>query len=548
MTTTFWYNGYIDANGIRCSNPNGFLLDKIVVGSIGVEQPGAIKYDTGLLKYYDGNSWVTLDIAGTTYFTAVNNVIEAIDQPVGSEFGFQCSSFVGHSTAPNLITFSTAVSNTTSYTFYPTADMQTGEFYDMNFGRNDNWTGTMGYVYSTNANSSYMYFGLKDNNIWVDGISILPNVTKIFHGVQVDTIAELTGGNGVSMTNGIKCSSYTARTAGDTLTFNNDTSGGATFNSFSDFKLAKSTMANNSRLSYQVGKTDNDCGKLTFYKGTNAGENKIELTLVDNSVSATNVSYSTTTVTVTNLPFNVITTATGEMASFAFNGSLPFNTPLSVFIGEYNIGGLEISYLMPNGNTGRCKLENTYGGNNSITLDTDATGTPTSATFSAERVYANALTLNNDDAVKPLTNTWTIGSDIAFKENITDLDKNKAVAMINDLTVKKFKYKALYNNTVQCYQLGFIAQDFEKVQAVHFNDVDKAVKKFTLKGNDNFPGDYKSLNKSMLTELLIANVQVLNEDNKKLKSTVDSLTDRIKKLEAQIIVLTNLVEKINNQL
>lgn len=128
-----------------------------------------------------------------------------------------------------------------------------------------------------------------------------------------------------------------------------------------------------------------------------------------------------------------------------------------------------------------------------------------------------------DNAVKPTTSTWTIASDIQFKEDIQDADLQRCADDISTLQLMRFKWKDDYitkYNVKDHHTLGFIAQD---VQTKFPKSVDTVVEKDEVNNTESsrLGLDYHAINMS-----LIGAVQYLIKENQLLKSRLDIL-DRI---------------------
>ena len=128
-----------------------------------------------------------------------------------------------------------------------------------------------------------------------------------------------------------------------------------------------------------------------------------------------------------------------------------------------------------------------------------------------------------DNAVKPTSTTWTIASDIQFKEDIQDADLQRCADDISTLQLMRFKWKDDYitkYNVKDHHTLGFIAQD---VQTKFPKSVDTIVEKDEVNNTESsrLGLDYHAINMS-----LIGAVQYLIKENQLLKSRLDILESK----------------------
>lgn len=135
----------------------------------------------------------------------------------------------------------------------------------------------------------------------------------------------------------------------------------------------------------------------------------------------------------------------------------------------------------------------------------------------------SGIQLFADNAVKPTSTTWTIASDIQFKEEIQDADLQRCADDISTLQLMRFKWKDDYitkYNVKDHHTLGFIAQD---VQTKFPKSVDTIVEKDEVNDTGSRLGlDYHAINMS-----LIGAVQYLIKENQLLQDRISVLESRV---------------------
>ena len=164
------------------------------------------------------------------------------------------------------------------------------------------------------------------------------------------------------------------------------------------------------------------------------------------------------------------------------------------------------------------------------------------------------LSLDDDDASKPSTNTWTISSDERLKEGIVDLPSKQALATINQIKVRQFKYIKDFRDKHGLsdeVKVGVVAQELEKVSGLQCCVITKSDEVFydTVEEKEVIEGidedgnkvsrdrvkkvkkeryrikDRKQVNLDRVSYMLISAVQELSRQNKYLVSKVKELQD-----------------------
>jgi hypothetical protein len=136
-------------------------------------------------------------------------------------------------------------------------------------------------------------------------------------------------------------------------------------------------------------------------------------------------------------------------------------------------------------------------------------GTPSTNAF---QIPAFNLQLVQNSAAKPVANTWTIGSDMRIKENITDADMDRCYTDIKSVKLRRFAWRNDFYNAVQTtdrHVLGFLAQEVSTI-------VPKAVETKTAFGYS----DFQFLNIDQLNMSLYGAVKRTIQDKEVLESTV----------------------------
>lgn len=127
----------------------------------------------------------------------------------------------------------------------------------------------------------------------------------------------------------------------------------------------------------------------------------------------------------------------------------------------------------------------------------------------------NLLELAADNAVKPSTSTWTVGSDIRLKEDIVDADLNICYNNIKTLKLRYYKWKDNVYTIEQVadrHKIGWIADEVQKV-------IPKAVTITNTLGLE----DCKTLNTDQIIANMYGTIQKLIQKVETLEDFINSL-------------------------
>lgn len=142
------------------------------------------------------------------------------------------------------------------------------------------------------------------------------------------------------------------------------------------------------------------------------------------------------------------------------------------------------------------------------------------------------LTLGNDSAAKPTTNTWTISSDQRVKLNIQDADLDILYNVSKNLKLKYFEWDPRYFPEISDrHSIGFIAQE---VAQYYPKAVDVKPQTFKIPKEGPVPEgevpyteetipDFNYLNTDQLMKCLWGTVQKLIQDKEALEARVAAL-------------------------
>jgi hypothetical protein len=157
-------------------------------------------------------------------------------------------------------------------------------------------------------------------------------------------------------------------------------------------------------------------------------------------------------------------------------------------------------------------------------------GTPSTNAF---QIPAFNLQLVQNSAAKPVNNTWTIGSDLRIKENITEANLDRCYDDIRTVKLRRFAWKQDYFNDVMAtdrHVLGFLAQEVSTI-------VPKAVEVKSAFGYS----DFQFLNIDQLNMSLYGAVKRTIQDKEVLESTVKGQKIQIETLlGTQTFILSTL--------
>ena len=143
------------------------------------------------------------------------------------------------------------------------------------------------------------------------------------------------------------------------------------------------------------------------------------------------------------------------------------------------------------------------------------TGSVTNSAFLANTLETMPLlSLGTDSAYKPSTSTWTINSDERLKENIQNMNIDECLQIIDELSLKYYKWKDEFINTAEIkdiHKLGFIAQEVEEV-------IPDAILSI---GDVYGIQDLKSINQDRLVATLYGCIQALIQRYERLKEELE---------------------------
>ena len=172
------------------------------------------------------------------------------------------------------------------------------------------------------------------------------------------------------------------------------------------------------------------------------------------------------------------------------------------------------------------------------------------------------LQLSTDSAAKPTTSTWTISSDIRLKENIEMADLDRCYDIINQLPLKRYKWKDEIYGDDQIKdrsKLGWIAQDVESVfpKAVGtttfkyntYNIITKPVLDFD--GTNVYDEEGNIVNetiKEIISEETIEDCKDLNVDQiyAVMYGTIKKLINIVEDHKTQIDILKVEIDNLKN--
>lgn len=175
---------------------------------------------------------------------------------------------------------------------------------------------------------------------------------------------------------------------------------------------------------------------------------------------------------------------------------------------------------------------------------------------------AYQLQLSTDSAAKPTTSTWTISSDIRLKENIEMADLDRCYDIINQLPLKRYKWKDEIYGDDQIKdrsKLGWIAQDVESIfpKAVGtttfkyntYNVITKPV--LELDGTNVYDEEGNIVNetiKEIISEETIEDCKDLNVDQiyAVMYGTIKKLINIVEDHKTQIDILKVEIDNLKN--
>jgi len=141
-------------------------------------------------------------------------------------------------------------------------------------------------------------------------------------------------------------------------------------------------------------------------------------------------------------------------------------------------------------------------------------------------VSAYLLQLIADDAGKPLTNTWTISSDIRLKKDISPFTDGLEVVM--NINPVRYHYNGLANLPTDKEGIGIIAQEIQKVAPYTVGTY-----KTKLNQEDASETELLNFNSHALTFVTINAIKELNKQNQELKKTVEAQQTEISNLKSE---------------
>ena len=144
-----------------------------------------------------------------------------------------------------------------------------------------------------------------------------------------------------------------------------------------------------------------------------------------------------------------------------------------------------------------------------------------------EAAPTHLLQLGLDDAVKPGTNTWTIGSDRRLKENIQDFTAGLETLM--EIHPVKFNYNGKLGLPTDKEYVGVIAQEVQKVAPYTIGTLNEDA----AEGEEK----YLSYNGSAMTYVLINSVQ-------EQQAIIDAQQEEIENLKAQLSEVAELKQSL----
>jgi hypothetical protein len=149
------------------------------------------------------------------------------------------------------------------------------------------------------------------------------------------------------------------------------------------------------------------------------------------------------------------------------------------------------------------------------------------------------LHLINNSAVKPLTTTWTAGSDLRVKENIVDADTEICYSNVKAIRLRRFAWQSSFFDSASGYDrhvLGFVAQEIATV-------VPKAVETKEAYGYSNF----HFLNIDQLNMALFGAVKKTIQDKEVLESTLKGQHIEIQTLNETTTYIVSTLKGLQNQ-
>ena len=138
-------------------------------------------------------------------------------------------------------------------------------------------------------------------------------------------------------------------------------------------------------------------------------------------------------------------------------------------------------------------------------------------------IQSRSITLTEDLAFKPITNTWTISSDKRIKENIKDANLNICYDDIRKVQLRRYNFISSFSEIIKVNdktRLGFIAQEVQMISP-------KMVETIQFMGFD----DFHTLNLDQLNFAHFGATKRVIEILEEQKSTIYGQQLRISDLE-----------------